>query len=148
MSVTTSLPTEPSITSGPVYFELNGKVYPNNSVISLTEVGENKHALLCKTDLITCCATPPNRYGEFYYPNGAPVSVKKLEQGFYDDRSTQEVRLNRREGVATPSGQFHCAVPHVSGTIQNLFIHLLNDVINNQRLSTLPYHICKLCVHK
>ena len=133
MSATTSLPTEPSIISGPVYFELNGKVYPNNSVISLSEVGENEHALLCKTDLTTCCATPPNRSGEFYYPNGDTVTVKRLEHGFYRDRGAQEVRLNRREGVGSPSGRFHCAVPDASGTTQNLFIHLLNDVINDQQ---------------
>ena len=133
MSETTNLPTEPSVISGPVYFELNGKVYPNNSVISLTEVGKSEHALLCKTDLTTCCATPPNRFGDFYYPNGDTVSVKRLEHGFYRDRGFQEVRLNRREGVGSPSGRFHCAVPDASGTIQNLFIHLLNDVINNQQ---------------
>ena len=59
MSATISLPTEPS-TMPSVYFELNGKVYLNNIVISLSEVGENENALLCKTDLVTCCATLPN----------------------------------------------------------------------------------------
>ena len=51
-TTTTSQPTEPSITAS-VYFELNGKVYHNNSIILLLEVGENENALLCKTDLVT-----------------------------------------------------------------------------------------------
>ena len=123
MSTTISQPTEPSIILS-VHFELNGKVYPNNSVISLSNVGENEHALLCKTNLMTCCATLPNRFGEFYYPNAGTVSVKKAGYGFYRDRGAQVVRLNRREGVTSPSGKFRCAVPDASGTIQNLFVHL------------------------
>jgi hypothetical protein len=118
---TTSQPIEtPS-----VYFELNGKAYPNNSVISLLEVGENQNALLCKTDLVTCCGTPPNRFGEFYYPNGEAVPVRSAEHGFYRDRGAQVVRLNRREGVTSPTGKFHCAVPDTNGTMQKLFINLI-----------------------
>ena len=126
MSSTTSQHTEPSMTTS-VYFELNGKAYSNNSTIPLSEVGENENALLCKTDLVTCCGTPPNRFGEFYYPNGDTVSVKKAGHGFYRDRGVQEVRLNRKEGVTSPTGKFHCAVPDASGMIQSLYIHLLSE---------------------
>ena len=59
---TTSQPTEPSVTTS-VFFELNSKVYPNNSIIPLSEVGEYESALLCKTDLVICCGTPSNQYG-------------------------------------------------------------------------------------
>ena len=107
-----------------MYFELNGKVYPNNSVIPLSEVGENENALLCKTDLVTCCGTPPNQFGEFYYPNGGTVLIKKARHGFYRNRGAQEIRLNLREGVTSPTGKFHCAVPDASGTVRNLYIHL------------------------
>ena len=119
------IPTEPSITS--VYFELNGKVYPNNSVIPLLEVGEDNSALLCKTDLTACCETPPNRLGEFYCPNDVIVPVRKLEQGFYRNRGSQEVRLNRREGVIFPTGEFRCEIPDASETIQILYVHLISD---------------------
>ena len=123
-TVTTSQPTKPNVTAS-VYFELNGKVYLNNSVISLSEVGENENALLCKTDLVTCCGTQPYRFGEFHYPSGETVSVKKAERGFYRNRGAQVVRLNRREGVTSPTGKFRCAIPDASGTIQNLYIYLL-----------------------
>ena len=122
---TIGLPTEPIITS--VYFELNGKVYPNNSIISLLEVGEDDSALLCKTDLTDCCGTPPNRLGEFYYPSGDIVPVRKVEQGFYRNRGVQEVRLNRREGVVSPAGKFRCEVPDASGTVQTLHTFLVRD---------------------
>ena len=46
MKATTIQPTEPEpSTTTSMYFELNGNVYPNNSVISLSEVGENENAL-------------------------------------------------------------------------------------------------------
>ena len=131
-SATTSQPTGPN-TMPSVYFELNGIVYPNNSVISLSKVGEDEHALLCKIELVTCCATSPNQFGEFYYPNGDTVLVKKAGHGFCRDRGAQEVRLNRREGVTSPSGKFHCADPNASGVIQSLFVHLLSDVISNEQ---------------
>ena len=127
MKVTTVQPTEPGVTTS-VYLELNGNVYPNNSVISLSEVGENGDALLCKTDLVTCCAIPPNRFGEFYYPDGETVLIQNAGHGFYRNRGAQEVRLNRREGVTSPTGRFHCAVPDASGTVQNVYIHLLSEV--------------------
>ena len=123
---TTIQSTEPSVTMY-VYFELNGKVYLNNSVIPLSEVGENENALLCKTDLVTCCGTPPNRFGEFYYPDGATILIQNAGHGFYRNRGVQEVRLNRREGVTSPTGKFHCAVPDASGMIRNLYIHLLSE---------------------
>ena len=133
MGPTISLPTELASIISSVYFELNGIAYPNNSVISLSEVGENEHALLCKTDLVPCCGTLPNRFGEFYYPNGDTVSVKGLGHGFYRDRGAQMVCLNRREGVTSPTGKFRCAIPDASGTMRYLFVHLLNDVISNEQ---------------
>ena len=114
-----------------VYFELNGKAYPNNSIIPLLEVGEDDNALLCKTDLTACCATPPNRLGGFYYPNGVIVPVHKLGQGFYRSQAVQEVRLNRREVGIFPAGEFRCEIPDASGTIQNLFVSL---IVMNERL--------------
>ena len=72
VSTASSTTTKPSITTS-VYFKLNAKVYPNNSVISLSEVGENENALLCMTEFVTCCGTLPNRFGVFFYPNGDTV---------------------------------------------------------------------------
>ena len=61
-----------------MYFELDGKKYFNNSEISISDIGEGEHALLCKTDEEDCCATVPNRFGEFYYPNGVHVPVARV----------------------------------------------------------------------
>lgn len=108
-----------------VYFELNGKIYTNNSVISMMDIGEGESALLCKTDLAVCCGTPPHRFGEFYYPNGVQVPVAKQQHGFYRNRGPQVVRLNRREGIALPRGRYRCEIPGASGEMKNIYITLM-----------------------
>ena len=107
-----------------VYFELNGVVYTNNSAASLLEVGEGENALLCKTNRKECCGTPPNRFGEFYYPNGIKVPIAKQQQGFYRNRGENVIRLNRRDGITSPTGKYQCEIPDASGSVQNIYMSL------------------------
>ena len=107
-----------------VYFVLNGQAYGNNSVLSLADVGEGTNALLCKTNMKKCCGTVPYRFGDFYYPNGVQVPVNGFRHGFYRDRKDQQIRLNRREGVDSPSGKFLCQIPDENGATQRLFVTL------------------------
>ena len=110
---------------GGVHFELNKKVYLNNSVIPLRDIGEGDNALLCKTDRTNCCGTRPNRFGEFYYPNGVAVPIASRQQGFYRNRGEQLIRLNRRSIATSPTGKYRCAIPGVDGEIQSIFITLV-----------------------
>ena len=105
-----------------VYFELNSKVYLNNSIVSITEIGEGENALVCKTDLEACCKTIPNRFGEFYYPNGAQVPIARVQQGFYRNRDSQLIRLNRREGTSSPTGKYRCEIPDATGKMKDICI--------------------------
>ena len=107
-----------------MYFELNSMVYFNNSAIRLRDVGEGERALLCKTDRKDCCGAPPNRYGEFYYPNGLAVPVASRQQGFYRNRGEQMIRLNRRSTATSPTGKYRCAIPEVDGEIQSIYVTL------------------------
>ena len=107
-----------------VYFELNGVMYTNNSAVLLSEVGEGENALLCKTNKEDCCGTPPNRFGEFYYPNDIKVPIAKEQQGFYRNRGEKVIRLNRRDGTISPIGKYQCEIPDASGSIQNIYITL------------------------
>ena len=107
-----------------VYFELKGKVYANNSFVNIVDIGEDDEALLCKTDKAECCGTRPNRFGEFYYPHGAKVPIQKAGQGFYRNRDEQQIRLNRRRGVMTPTGVYCCEIPDSSGVMQKVFINI------------------------
>ena len=108
-----------------VHFVHQGQVYLNNSAISLQLISENENALLCKTDREDCCGTPPNRFGEFYYPSGVQVPIRSRGQGFYRNRGEQEIRLHRREGVTTPTGRFRCQIPNARGDLQTIYIELV-----------------------
>ena len=106
---------------------LDGKVYRNNSVISLTKVGEGDNALYCKTDKKECCGMVPNRFGEFYYPNGVRVPIAREQQGFYRNRGDQIIRLNRREGIISPTGTYRCEIPNADDEIIKIYITLTGN---------------------
>ena len=108
-----------------VHFILRGQPLANNSVIALADVGELGDALLCRTNLTSCCGTIPNRFGQFYYPSAEVVPVNNQRQGFYRNRGNQEVRLHRRSGVNSPTGQYRCEIPDSNVNVQNLFIQLI-----------------------
>ena len=108
-----------------MYFIHNGRILFNNSELALADIGERAGALICKTNLINCCATPPNRFGEFYYPSGALVPINGHGDGFYRNRGDQVIRLNRREGVTSPSGRFRCEIPNARGVVQSVYITLV-----------------------
>lgn len=108
-----------------IYFVHNGQIYSNNSEIALCIIGEGKNALSCKTDFKSCCGSPPNRFGEFFYPNGVRISIRSRGYGFYRDRGKQEIRLNKRERVTTPTGRFRCDIPDEEGNLQSIYITLV-----------------------
>ena len=110
-----------------MYFELNGTVYGNNSVVSMSKIGEGTAALHCKTDNEDCCATPPNRMGEFYYPNGVKVPISRFRHGLYRNRGGQAVRLNRREGVRSPVGKYRCEVPNADNVLVNIYVTITDE---------------------
>jgi hypothetical protein len=104
-------------------FQLNGEFHANGSSLSLSSIGEGDSALLCVTD--GSCCTPPNRFGEFYYPDNTRVNPEGFGDDFYRDRGDQMIRLNRRNGATSPTGTYKCAIPDSSGVTQNFFITLI-----------------------
>ena len=107
-----------------IYFMLNGTVYLNNSAIPLLGVEEGDHALQCRTSRDECCKTLPNRFGDFYYPNGTKVFNERPGYGFYRNRGQKVIHLNRREGVISPAGKYRCAIPDADGEMKSIFISL------------------------
>ena len=98
-----------------------GTVYPNNSVISITEIGESDPTgLQCITDRRPCCQTPPNRAGEWYFPDGTIVPAQVSATSFYRTRGDDgTVTLNRlNTNVMMPAGLFCCEIPDAVNVIQ------------------------------
>ena len=105
-----------------VGFQLNGQLYPNGSSLSLSSIGEDDSALLCVTDGL--CCIPPNRAGEFYYPNGDKVRIKGTIDDLYRDRRVGMIRLNRRNGATSPTGNYTCEIADFTGRFRELIIEL------------------------
>ena len=82
---------------------LGGQSYPNNSIFLMTDIGADGSALLCVTDNVNCCDQVPNRMGEWFYPNKAPVPNLANGENFYRNRGSQVVRLNSCLLYTSPS---------------------------------------------
>ena len=107
-----------------VYLSLKGVVYPNNSVILITEIEQtnttSNNGLQCITDRSPCCASQPNRAGEWFFPDGVMVPNSVSATSFYRNRGDDgTVTLNRlNNDVMMPTGRFCCVVPDAIGISQ------------------------------
>ena len=88
---------------------LNGTDIANGSDVLITDIGEAEKALLCVTDLASCCDV--NRTGEWLFPDRTQVPIKKDSNGFYRVRGSHVVRLNRKNRTQSPIGLYCCQVP-------------------------------------
>ena len=107
-----------------VRFSLNGTTYQNNSIVTLEDIGEDDTALLCKTNLTTCCRHPYGSvFGSWIFPNGTRVPsmvTNKTPQNFYRTRRRMMVLLHRRrDGV---DGIYCCEIPDSMNVTQTIYI--------------------------
>ena len=134
--------------SAGVYLSLKEEVYLNNSVILITEIEQttttsdrmtdttSNNELQCITDKRPCCATPPNRDGEWFFPDGGVVPVIGKEQNrattFYRSRGDDgTVNLNRvNSEIMMPTGRFCCEVPDAMSNNQVLCVNIICKSIN------------------
>ena len=106
-----------------VYLSLKGVVYPNNSVILITEIEQtnttSNNGLQCITDRRPCCATEATMAGEWLFPNdGGMVPTLGSTETFFRTRGDDgTVNLNRlNNDVMMPTGRFCCVVLDVTST--------------------------------
>ena len=119
-----------------MFLSLRGQSIANNSYVNINDIGEYEDALLCHSDKPGCCSGPPNRAGEWYYPNGTRVeTMGRSDDEFYRDRGTQVVRLNHRPGSFTERGLFRCEVPDASNINQRIYMNIGNTFGLNSIIS-------------
>ena len=112
-----------------VYLSLKGVVYPNNSVILITEIGETgtsqnppphpNNGLQCITDKMPCCVDE-SKAGEWYFPDsGGMVPIRSSAATFYRNRGGDgTVNLNRlNNNITMPTGRFCCEVADATDSI-------------------------------
>lgn len=115
-----------------VYLKLRSRIYINNSMIPISEIGEGEDALLCFTDLRECCRSNQTLnkkvLGDWLYPNGSGVGTLKSypDEGFYKNRNHSVVRLHRGENITMPTGQFCCKVPDATHQMVTVCINVNN----------------------
>ena len=103
--------------------------------MTLENIGENRNALLCLTNLTYCCRTFDTYHhrplGDWFFPNGTavPNTIIDIINGvdiiwkFYRNRGPRVVRMLRREGGV--DGIYRCEIPVSFGppiVYQNIYI--------------------------
>ena len=89
-------------------FFLQRLVLPPNSIVLLSEIGDESDALFCLTDRWQCCTD--NAVGEgWILPDNTSVNVD-MSSDFYLARGLSSLRLNRMSSVTAPTGIFTCSI--------------------------------------
>ena len=88
----------------------------------MSSIGEGDAALQCITD--GECCTPPNRAGDFLYPDGTKVKIVGSGDNLYRNRGVGMIRLNRRNDASSPNGTYTCQIPDSNKELQTIFITL------------------------
>ena len=109
-----------------VRFSLNGTIYRNNSLVSLEDIGEGDGALLCITNLTTCCRPPyidgeiRSVVGNWFFPNGTKVPSSGSQWDFHRTRGQMVVQMHRRRGGE--DGIYRCEIPDAENVTQTTYI--------------------------
>ena len=126
-----------------IALQLSGQRYANNSLVTLTAIGEgDTAALLCLTDQEMCCRGSDGvPGGDWYYPNNGslvPFGFEMPMASIYQNRVASRVRLNRRDDAQSPTGVYRCEIPDASGTEQSIYVGLYLESEGNNYI--LHYH--------
>ena len=89
--------------------------------MTLEDIGGGPDALLCKTDLTTCCRQENTSvFGNWFFPNGTEVFSTDIQSDIYRTTGHMVVRLNRRRGGE--EGNYSCEIPVTVNITQTAYI--------------------------
>ena len=127
--------------AGDVWLSLRGTAYQSNSCVALEDIGENDSALLCMTNLTSCCTSMTgSASGDWFFPNGTRIPngtscCQSLDEGncffsngtrvktkedLYTTRGASVVRLHRRRGGV--EGIYRCEILDSVNVTQTMYI--------------------------
>ena len=98
-----------------MYVSLQGNNYSNNSLVNLTEIGDNKTtALICRTNITSCCkqSVGSKTKSDWRYPGGNEVKSRRdtVNQSFTRSRGDGTVFLYRENMSLSPIGIYSCEI--------------------------------------
>ena len=89
--------------------------------MTLEDIGEGGDALLCVTDLTTCCRPPySNTTGNWFFPNGTRVPSSGAQWDFHRTTGQSVKLLHRRRGGE--DGIYSCEIPDAVNVTQTIYI--------------------------
>ena len=141
------------MTSIGIGFLLRGRLYGNNSIVTISDIGVDSRSLLCLTNNIECCRQSDGFFGvgnlgEWYFPNnGSAVRVNGAGGNMYKNRGPSVVRLHRRNSAMMPTGVFHCEIPDANGIFKNVYIGVYLQGGGEFRTMYVPY-TCSSYLHR
>ena len=107
----------------------DGQVYPNNSILSLSEVFGTRYSLLCVTERRPCCSSS-SIAGDWYYHNGTAVPSYGQGFSFYTSRGDDgTVRLHTRDNNVSlmNTSQFCCELLNMNDLSQKLCVSICDS---------------------
>ena len=93
--------------------------------MTLEDIGDNNDtALLCRTNLTTCCRPPytgtGSAIGNWFFPNGTRVPSTGAQGDFHRTRGQMVVALQRTRGGV--DGIYSCEILDTMNVIQTIYI--------------------------
>ena len=108
-----------------IQLTVNGVTYPNNSIVTNTDIGNGSAALLCTTTLPGCCYSGHTET-QWYFPNGSQVpNNSSLPYQRTRGQNPGRVNLNRNS-ESNITGIFHCDIFVANDTIWSLYVGIYN----------------------
>lgn len=90
---------------------MKGVLYPNNSVINITDIGKKSDALYCLTNATNCRHIDmPSGMHSFYYPNNDVIL--NTTSTFYITRGHKSLLLHRNDMVKL-NGIYRCLLDNM-----------------------------------
>ena len=107
----------------------DGQIYPNNTIISLSEVFGTRYSLLCVTERRPCCSSSSGA-GDWYYQNRTAVPNYGQTFAFYTSRGDNDgtVRLHARDNILLiNTSQFCCVILNINDLSQKLCVNICDS---------------------
>ena len=115
---------------------LNGLTLPNDSLVDIDDIPDDASvgfvtavatALMCRTDLFTCCSAGqqglPQNLGEWYHPDGSGVTFNDGNAKFRINRQRSDINL-WRTGHPMQQGRFRCELLDAQNVNQIRYVNI------------------------
>lgn len=106
-----------------------GQRLPNNSLVTVNDIGEDLEGLFCLTNKEDCC----DSVGTWLFPDDTVVTSQP-DANVYELRGLSILSLNRAFEMEVDNGLFRCEIPSADGVTQTLYVGIYSDGAGNLKM--------------